>query len=83
VEDAIKDTQTAMESGDAAQIKEKMELLTKASHHLAELMYKQTQDQQQGTQPPPGDADTGAGASGAHGGPDEDVVDAEFEDASK
>jgi molecular chaperone DnaK len=82
-EDAIKDTQTAMESRDAAQIKEKMELLTKASHHLAELMYKQTQDQQQETQPPPGDADTGAGASGAHGGPDEDVVDAEFEDASK
>jgi molecular chaperone DnaK len=83
VEDAIKDTQTAMESGDSAQIKEKMDLLTKASHHLAELMYKQAQDQQQGTQAPPGDADTGAGASSAHGGPDEDVVDAEFEDASK
>jgi molecular chaperone DnaK len=80
VEDAIKDTQTAMESGDVAQIKEKMELLTKASHHLAELMYKQTQDQQQGTQPPPGDAQAGAGA---HSGTDEDVVDAEFEDASK
>jgi molecular chaperone DnaK len=81
VEDAIKETQTAMESGDAAQIKEKMELLTKASHHLAELMYKQAQDQQQGTQPPPGgDADTG---TGSQSGTDEDVVDAEFEDASK
>jgi molecular chaperone DnaK len=81
VEDAIKDTQTAMESGDVAQIKEKMDLLTKASHHLAELIYKQAQDQQQGTQPPPGGdpADTGA----APGGPDEDVVDAEFEDAGK
>jgi len=79
VEDAIKDTQTAMESGDIAQIKEKMDQLTKASHHLAELIYKQAQDQQQGTQPPPGDADTGA----ASGGADEDVVDAEFEDASK
>ncbi len=81
VEDAIKDTQTAMGSGDVAQIKEKMDLLTKASHHLAELIYKQAQDQQQGTQPPPGgDAHTGAGA---HSGPDEDVVDAEFEDAGK
>ena len=81
VEDAIKDTQTAMESGDVAQIKEKMDLLTKASHHLAELIYKQAQDQQQGTPPPPGgDGHTGAGA---HSGPDEDVVDAEFEDASK
>ena len=82
VEDAIKDTQTAMESGDVAQLKEKMDLLTKASHHLAELIYKQAQDQQQGTQPPPGGdpADTGAAPPG---GPDEDVVDAEFEDAGK
>ena len=82
VEDAIKDTQTAMESGDVAQLKEKMDLLTKASHHLAELIYKQAQDQQQGTQPPPGGdpADTGAAAPD---GPDEDVVDAEFEDAGK
>ena len=81
VEDAIKDTQKAVESGDVAQIKEKMDLLTKASHHLAELIYKKAQDQQQETPPTPGgDGHTGAGA---HRGPDEDVVDAEFEDASK
>jgi molecular chaperone DnaK len=81
VEDAIKDTQTAIGSGDVAQIKGKMDLLTKASHHLAELIYKQAQDQQQETPPPPGgDAHTDAGA---HSGPDEDVVDAEFEDAGK
>jgi molecular chaperone DnaK len=80
VEDALKDTKAAVESGDINQIKEKMEILTKASHQLAEIMYKQTQEQQQpgGEQPPTGDA-----AGGAHGGSDDDVVDAEFEDAGK
>jgi molecular chaperone DnaK len=76
-EDALKDTKAAMESGDVNQIKEKMEVLTKASHHLAEVMYKQTQSQQQQTQPPPGDG------GGAQAEKDEDVVDAEFEDAEK
>ena len=60
-----------------------MEILTKASHQLAEEMYKQAQaqqeqaqaQQQEPTQPPPGDGD--------QTGKDEDVVDAEFEDASK
>lgn len=78
VEDAIKDTKAAVESGDVNQIKEKMEVLTKASHHLAEVMYKQTEAQQQQTQPPPGDSE-----AGAQTGKDEDVVDAEFEDADK
>lgn len=78
VEDAIKDTKAAVESGDVNQIKEKMEILTKASHHLAEVMYKQAEPQQQQTQPPPGD-----GGAGAQAGKDEDVVDAEFEDADK
>ena len=72
-----------MESGDVAQLKEKMDLLTKASHHLAELIYKQAQDQQQGTQPPPGGDPADTGAAPPPGGPDEDVVDAEFEDAGK
>ena len=84
-EDAIKDAKAAVESGDVNQIKEKMEILTKASHQLAEVMYKQAQAQQEQAQgpqqepptqpPPPGDGDTT--------GKDEDVVDAEFEDASK
>ena len=74
---AIKDTKAAMESGDVNQIKEKMEVLTKASHHLAEVMYKQAQPQQEETQPPPGDSGS------AQAEKDEDVVDAEFEDAEK
>ena len=82
VEDAIKDTKAAVESGDVNQIKEKMEILTKASHQLAEVMYKQAQSQQaqqDQTQPPPPSDDSGS----AQTGKDEDVVDAEFEDASK
>ena len=85
VEDALKDTKAAVESGDVNQIKEKMEILTKASHQLAEAMYKQAQAQQEQAQaqqqepptqpPPPGD--------GGQTAKDEDVVDAEFEDASK
>ena len=57
-----------------------MEILTKASHQLAEIMYKQAQAQQPGGEQPPTDDDA---AAGAHGGSDEDVVDAEFEDAGK
>jgi len=77
VEDAIKDTKAAMESGEVNRIKEKMEALTRASHHLAEVMYKQTQHQQQQTQPPPGNGER------ARAEKEEDVVDAEFEDAEK
>ena len=79
VEDAIKDTKAAMESGNVSAIKEKMEILTKASHHIAEVMYKKAQSQQQETQAPPG----GDASGSAHGRRDEDVVDAEFEDAGK
>ncbi|KPJ56681.1 MAG: molecular chaperone DnaK, partial [Deltaproteobacteria bacterium DG_8] len=78
VEDAIKDTKAVMDSGDVNQIKDKMEILTKASHRLAEVMYKQAQSQQQQTQTPPGDS-----GAGAQPGKDEDVVDAEYEDAEK
>ena len=85
VEDAIKDTKAAVESGDVNQIKEKMEILTKASHQLAEVMYKQAQSQQaqqDQTQPPPPPND-GSGSAQTEKEKDEDVVDAEFEDASK
>jgi molecular chaperone DnaK len=81
VEDAIKDTRAAMEGGSVSAIKEKMEILTKASHHVAEVMYKKAQSQQQEAQSPPPGGDTGAGDHG--GRRDDDVVDAEFEDTNK
>jgi molecular chaperone DnaK len=75
VEDAIKELKSAMESGDVSRMKEKMELLTRASHHLAEIMYQQAQQQR-----PP----SSEGEPGPQGKPKEDdVVDAEFEDTNK
>jgi molecular chaperone DnaK len=72
IEGAIRETKEAIESGDMNRIREKMELLTKASHHLAEIMYQQTSSKQQQARGGPG------GAQGPK--PEEDVVDAEFEE---
>jgi molecular chaperone DnaK len=71
IESAIKEAKEAIASGDMGRIREKMELLTKASHHLAEIMYQQTSSKQK----------TEGATGGARAGrPDEDVVDAEFEE---
>jgi molecular chaperone DnaK len=71
IEGAIKETKEAIASGDMGRIREKMDLLTKASHHLAEIMYQQASGKQK----------PGEGAAGAQAGKaDEDVVDAEFEE---
>jgi molecular chaperone DnaK len=71
IEAAIKEAKAAIESGDMNQIREKMELLTKASHHLAEIMYQQASSKQK--------AESAAGGTRS-GRADEDVVDAEFEE---
>ena len=76
-----KDVETALEkcrkakdsSADASEIKSSVESLMKASHKLAEHIYKAAGDQQ---------ASAGAGASGAKPA-EEDVVEAEFEDVDK
>jgi molecular chaperone DnaK len=72
IEGALKEAKQAVESGDTGRIKEKMELLTKASHHLAEIMYQQTSQQKAGGAP--------GGAGPQDRKPDDDVVDAEFEE---
>jgi molecular chaperone DnaK len=83
VENAIADAKKALESNDKAQMDRAREILTQASHKLAEQMYKSAQA------PPPGG---GAGPGGA-GGPkpggdgqakkDEGVIDAEYVDVDK
>jgi len=71
IEAALKEAKEAIQGGEMNRIREKMELLTKASHHLAEIMYQQTASKQK----------PGAGPAGPQAGkPDEDVVDAEFEE---
>jgi molecular chaperone DnaK len=71
IEGALKEAKEAIAGGDMSRIREKMELLTKASHRLAEIMYQQTSSKQK--------AESAAGGARA-GRPDEDVVDAEFEE---
>ena len=76
IEDAIKETREAMDSGNTSQIKEKMEALNKASHKLAEIIYQKASEGSQSPPPPPP-------GSGAKAGGQEDVVDAEFEETNK
>jgi len=81
VEDAIKETKEAVEKGSADEIKEKMEALNKASHKLAEAMYKQAGTTEQpgeqagGNPPPPGSEEQTQAQ--------DNVVDAEFEETDK
>jgi len=46
IEGALKEAKEAIESGNMDRIREKMDLLTKASHRLAEVMYQQTAGKQ-------------------------------------
>ena len=64
------------EGATADEMKKSIEELTQASHKLAEMMYQQAaQSQEQGTDGGPGpEADGGSK-------PDDDVIDAEYEDA--
>jgi molecular chaperone DnaK len=71
IEGALKEAKEAIESGDMSRIREKMDLLTKASHRLAEIMYQQTASKAKG--------EGAAGGAQPHR-PEEDVVDAEFEE---
>lgn len=81
IETEIEATKKAVESGDRSEIEKKLDELTKASHKLAEILYKTagagtTGGAQQGggqqETPPQGD-----------GGASEGVIDAEYEDVNK
>ena len=71
IEDALGETKEALKGEDLERMKQAQETLTKASHKLAEIMYREAQAQ----------GAPGAGAPGKSAGPKEgEVVDAEFED---
>jgi len=79
IEDAVADAKKALEDGNPDRIKQTMEQLTRASHKLAETMYRQAGAK---GAPPEGGAAEEHGPSG-EGGAQGDVVDAEFEDLGK
>ena len=76
---AVENLKKAMEGEDLAEIKQKTDELTQASHKLAEAMYSQA-SQQAG--PEQGTAEGGQSTAG-QGSDDEDVVDADFEEVKK
>jgi len=79
IEEAIADTKKALESGDIERIKSSMERLTKASHKLAEIMYKQHAYAGAGYQA--GGQSSGEKGDSGSTRTDGDVVDAEFEES--
>ncbi len=81
IEDALADAKEALKSEDMDKIRRAVETLTKASHRLAEVMYRQAKEKQA---PGPGAPSDGGEAQAKPGGATEgDVVDAEFEDLGK
>ncbi len=77
IEDTLAPAKEAVKSGNTDQIKKAIDDLTKASHKLAEMLYKRT------SQTPPPGGDSGQGPTGPQGKNDDDVVDAEFEDVKR
>ncbi len=85
IEAAITKTKSTLESSDAAAIKAAMEELQQASHKLAEAMYQQAAGQPGGGPEAGGPGagftgDPGAGGPGQTAKPEDDVVDADFEE---
>ena len=81
LEDALSSGRDALKGGDPDRMKRAIDDLTKASHKLAETLYKRTAETG-----PKGPDGQGAGEQGAQKGGkkgDDDVVDAEFEDVKK
>jgi len=78
IDDAISNLKNALKGEDATQIRQLTEVLTRASHKLAESMY-----QQQGGPPAGGPQPGQAGAGNARTGQgDDDVVDAEYQEVA-
>jgi molecular chaperone DnaK len=81
VEDALSNAREALKSGDVNRMRSAMDEMTKASHKLAEVLYKQTTA---GAQQQPGAGQEQQGqAQQAGGRGTDDVVDVEFEDVKK
>ncbi len=79
IEDALAETKEALKTEDMGKIRSAMETLTKASHRLAEVMYKQAKEKQATAGPGEGEQAQAKPGGAAEG----DVVDAEFEDLGK
>jgi molecular chaperone DnaK len=75
IEESIKEVREALKANDVARVKQASEALTKASHKMAEALYRDAQAKGPG----PGSG-TGSGGNGRTKTAEGEVVDAEFED---
>jgi molecular chaperone DnaK len=75
IDDALAEAREALKSDDLERMKRAQEDLTRASHKLAEIMYREAQAQSQ-----PGAASAPGPTQGATGPKEGEVVDADFED---
>jgi molecular chaperone DnaK len=76
IEEAIKEVRAALEAKDVPRVKRASEALTKASHKMAEALYRDSQPKTSGGGPEA----PGGGANGRTKTAEGEVVDAEFED---
>lgn len=81
LEDALSAGKDALKSGDSERIKRAIDDITRASHKLAETLYKKTAEAGQQGPGGQGTGDQRTQQGGRKG--DDDVVDAEFEDVKK
>ncbi len=79
IDDAIRQLKEALKSDDADRIRQLTDVLTRASHKLAESLY-QSQGRPQGGGAPHGHA--GDSRARATGSADDDVVDADFQEVA-
>jgi molecular chaperone DnaK len=82
IDEALAEAKEALKTEDVERMKRAQETLSKASHKLAEIMYREAQGQAQGgAAGQPGAQASGSQGQGRPSGPKEgEVVDAEFED---
>jgi molecular chaperone DnaK len=85
IEEKISECKKALEKNDLKEIRSAIDALSKASHKLAEAMYKKASQKEGQAAPGPGGSQNGGAASGAtaNAKTDENIVDAEFEEADK
>jgi molecular chaperone DnaK len=83
IESSIAALKKALEGDDEAAIRTGMESLQKASHAMAEALYKQTQDGPASGGAPGGEQAAGGSAGAGAGAKDGDVIDAEVVDDGK
>ena len=77
IEEAIKEVREALKANDVARVKQASEALTKASHKMAEALYRDAQTKGAGAS---ADSAAGGGGNGRTKTAEGEVVDAEFED---